>query len=146
MRQMPTEAKNFRRMDKIWRTIMTYVANNRRVVDATDMPNMLQEFQLCNTLLDEIQKGLNDYLEKKRLFLPRGSSSCRTTSCWRSFPRRRDHPESAASLEEMPSKVSSRLRFTNEEEIIGMLSDQEEYVPLSGKITQPTLKGWWRGG
>lgn len=139
MRQMPTEAKNFRRMDKIWRTIMTYVANNRRVVDATDMTNMLQEFLLCNSLLDEIQKGLNDYLEKKRLFFPRF------------FFLSNDELLEILSETKDPQRVQphlkkcfegiNRLRFTNEEEIIGMLSDQEEYVPLSGKIYPADAKG-----
>ncbi|XP_076164105.1 dynein heavy chain 3, axonemal [Ptiloglossa arizonensis] len=139
MRQMPTEAKHFRRMDKIWRGIMTFVANNRRVLDATAMPKMLQEFQLCNMLLDEIQKGLNDYLEKKRLFFPRF------------FFLSNDELLEILSETKDPQRVQphlkkcfegiNRLRFTAEEEIIGMLSDQEEYVPLSGKIYSADAKG-----
>ncbi|XP_043257418.1 dynein axonemal heavy chain 3 [Colletes gigas] len=139
MRQMPTEAQNFRRMDKIWRGIMTYVANNRRVLDATAMPKMLQEFQLCNTLLDVIQKGLNDYLEKKRLFFPRF------------FFLSNDELLEILSETKDPQRVQphlkkcfegiSKLRFTNDEEIIGMISDQEEYVPLSGKIYPADAKG-----
>ncbi|XP_076299082.1 dynein heavy chain 3, axonemal isoform X2 [Lasioglossum baleicum] len=139
MRQMPTEAKNFRRMDKIWRTIMKYVASNRRVLDATDMPKMLNEFKLCNQLLDEIQKGLNDYLEKKRLFFPRF------------FFLSNDELLEILSETKDPQRVQphlkkcfegiSKLRFTAEEEIIGMLSDQEEYVPFSGKIYPADAKG-----
>ncbi|KAJ8664277.1 hypothetical protein QAD02_005939 [Eretmocerus hayati] len=71
MRQMPTEAKNFRIVDKTWRTIMAHVDADHHVLAATDMPNMLKLFRESNMLLEDIQKGLNDYLEKKRLFFPR---------------------------------------------------------------------------
>lgn len=139
MRQMPTEAKNFRRMDKIWRAIMSYVVANKRVLDATGMKNMLQELTLCNTLLDEIQKGLNDYLEKKRLFFPRF------------FFLSNDELLEILSETKDPQRVQphlkkcfegiSRLRFTKDEEIIGILSDEEEYVHLSGKIYPADAKG-----
>ncbi|XP_015175416.1 PREDICTED: dynein heavy chain 3, axonemal [Polistes dominula] len=139
MRQMPTEAKNFRRIDKIWRNIMIYVTNNKRVIDATDMPNMLQEFKLCNTLLEEIQKGLNEYLEKKRLFFPRF------------FFLSNDELLEILSETKDPQRVQphlkkcfegiSKLRFTKDEEIIGMLSREEEYIPFSGKIYPADAKG-----
>ncbi|XP_047365165.1 dynein axonemal heavy chain 3-like isoform X3 [Vespa velutina] len=139
MRQMPTEAKNFRRIDKIWRNIMTYVTNNTRVIDATTKPNMLQEFMLCNTLLEEIQKGLNDYLEKKRLFFPRF------------FFLSNDELLEILSETKDPQRVQphlkkcfegiNKLRFTKEEDIIGMLSSEEEYVPFSGKIYPADAKG-----
>ncbi|KAK2580549.1 hypothetical protein KPH14_007682 [Odynerus spinipes] len=139
MRQMPTEAKNFRRIDKIWRNVMTFVTNNKRVIDATSMPNMLQEFKLCNQLLEEIQKGLNDYLEKKRLFFPRF------------FFLSNDELLEILSETKDPQRVQphlkkcfegiSKLRFTRDQEIIGMLSSEEEYVPLSGKIYPADAKG-----
>ncbi|XP_054015460.1 dynein axonemal heavy chain 3-like [Hylaeus anthracinus] len=139
MRQMPTEANNFRRMDKIWRAIMAYVVNNKRVLDATSLPKMLEQFKLCNTLLDEIQKGLNDYLEKKRLFFPRF------------FFLSNDELLEILSETKDPQRVQphlkkcfegiNKLRFTSEEEIIGMLSDQDEYVPFSGKIYPADAKG-----
>lgn len=42
-----------------------------RVLVATEQPNMLEQLQESNEFLDDIQKGLNTYLEKKRLFFPR---------------------------------------------------------------------------
>ena len=42
-----------------------------KVLVATAQDNMLGRLNESNKLLDEIQKGLNDYLEKKRLFFPR---------------------------------------------------------------------------
>ncbi|KAF3429654.1 hypothetical protein E2986_08409 [Frieseomelitta varia] len=139
MRQMPTEAKHFRRMDKIWRKIMVYAVQNSHVLDATGMPNILEELTLCNTLLEEIQKGLNEYLEKKRLYFPRF------------FFLSNDELLEILSETKDPQRVQphlrkcfegiSKLRFTKEEEIIGMLSDEEEYVPLSGKIYPADAKG-----
>ena len=42
-----------------------------RVLKATGQPNMLVNLHEANGLLGAIMKGLNDYLEKKRLFFPR---------------------------------------------------------------------------
>ncbi|KYN33583.1 Dynein heavy chain 3, axonemal [Trachymyrmex septentrionalis] len=139
MRQLPSESRNFRKLDKIWRNIMLYVFDNKRVLDATAMPNMLKEFKLCNLLLEEIQKGLNEYLEKKRLFFPRF------------FFLSNDELLEILSETKDPQRVQphlrkcfegiSKLRFTKDEEIIGMLSAEEEYVPLSGKIYPADAKG-----
>lgn len=71
MRQMPTEARNFRDVDKEWRTIMAATQKEPLVLKATDYPGLLKKLRYNNALLDDIQRGLNDYLEKKRLFFPR---------------------------------------------------------------------------
>lgn len=71
MRQMPEESRKFKAVDKTWRSVMSITSQDTRVLIATGQPDMLNNLKECNTLLDEIQKGLNDYLEKKRLFFPR---------------------------------------------------------------------------
>ncbi len=42
-----------------------------QVLAATAMPGLLDRLKDSNGLLDKINKGLNAYLEKKRLFFPR---------------------------------------------------------------------------
>lgn len=71
MRQMPTEARNFRDVDKEWKTIMAATMKDPMVLEATDYPGLLKILKYNNVLLEDIQRGLNDYLEKKRLFFPR---------------------------------------------------------------------------
>lgn len=71
MRQMPTEARNFKQVDKTWRAIQHNTIQDTHVLVATEYKHMLQLLKQNNSLLDDIQKGLNDYLEKKRLFFPR---------------------------------------------------------------------------
>lgn len=90
MAQMPEEGRKFGIVDSYWRDIMintvgmTYCvpyplgqfciniqAKDTKVLVATAQSNMLGRLVESNDLLEQIQKGLNDYLEKKRLFFPR---------------------------------------------------------------------------
>lgn len=44
---------------------------DRRVLQSTDYPDLLCIFRTAFVELEKVQKGLNTYLEKKRLFFPR---------------------------------------------------------------------------
>ena len=46
-----------------------------QVLAATSMPSMYDRLKDSNDLLDQINKGLNAYLEKKRLFFSRLADS-----------------------------------------------------------------------
>lgn len=69
--QMPEEGRKFTAVDKTWRDIMKTVEANPRVMSVVEIDKMAERLKKSLILLEQIQKGLNDYLEKKRLFFPR---------------------------------------------------------------------------
>uniref|UniRef100_A0A8C0PMX6 Dynein axonemal heavy chain 12 n=1 Tax=Canis lupus familiaris TaxID=9615 RepID=A0A8C0PMX6_CANLF len=71
MQQMPEEGRQFQTVDRHWRDIMKFCVKDPKVLAATSLTGLLEKLQNCNELLDKIMKGLNAYLEKKRLFFPR---------------------------------------------------------------------------
>uniref|UniRef100_A0A8C9Z1S3 Dynein axonemal heavy chain 3 n=1 Tax=Sander lucioperca TaxID=283035 RepID=A0A8C9Z1S3_SANLU len=66
--QMPEEGRKFAIVDSYWKNI---IVKDTRVLVATGQPNMLERLQESNVFLEDIQKGLNTYLEQKRLYFPR---------------------------------------------------------------------------
>ncbi|KAH1026251.1 hypothetical protein HUJ05_010798 [Dendroctonus ponderosae] len=139
MRQMPTEARHFKTVDRVWRSVQAHTVKDTHVLVATEYKNMLPLLRENNRLLDEIQKGLNDYLEKKRLFFPRF------------FFLSNDELLEILSETKDPLRVQPHLKkcfegiyaldFTKDEEVIGMVSAEKERVTLSSKIIPAEAKG-----
>ncbi|ESO88893.1 hypothetical protein LOTGIDRAFT_125424 [Lottia gigantea] len=69
--QIPVEGKMFEEVDEHWKTIMTKAVEDTSALVVVGQDEMLEKLQHSESMLDDIQKGLNDYLEKKRLFFPR---------------------------------------------------------------------------
>ncbi|CAK0848815.1 unnamed protein product [Prorocentrum cordatum] len=70
-RQMPGESKRFEGANTLWRTTMKLAVENPNMLDISDIEGLLPGFTKANQELELIQKGLNDYLETKRLAFPR---------------------------------------------------------------------------
>jgi len=68
---MPEEGRKFSQVDKIWRDIMKNVYADPHVLSVVAIEKMLERLKKSYGLLELIQIGLNDYLERKRLFFPR---------------------------------------------------------------------------
>lgn len=55
----------------MWREIMKAAYSEPRVLDVITIEKMLDRLRKSNNLLEMVQRGLNAYLEKKRLYFPR---------------------------------------------------------------------------
>uniref|UniRef100_A0A4W6EFX0 Dynein axonemal heavy chain 3 n=1 Tax=Lates calcarifer TaxID=8187 RepID=A0A4W6EFX0_LATCA len=137
--QMPEEGRKFGIVDSYWKNIIAEAVKDTRVLVATGQPNMLERLQESNVFLDDIQKGLNTYLEKKRLYFPRF------------FFLSNDELLEILSQTKDPLCVQphlkkcfegiAKLEFTEDMEIIGMISSEKETVPFTEKIYPAQAKG-----
>ncbi len=71
MKQIPTEGAAFRSMDSTWRRIMEEVRRQPLMMDVADVPGLLEDLVACNQSLDVVEKGLNDFLDTKKMAFPR---------------------------------------------------------------------------
>ncbi|XP_076154944.1 dynein axonemal heavy chain 3 [Alosa pseudoharengus] len=137
--QMPEEGRKFGIVDSYWKDIIAEAVKDTRVLVATGQPNMLARLQESNLFLEDIQKGLNTYLEQKRLFFPRF------------FFLSNDELLEILSETKDPLRVQPHLKkcfegiakldFTPDMEIVGMISSEKETVPFSEKIYPAQAKG-----
>ena len=70
-KQIPTEAAAFNTMDSTWRRIMDVVQAAPKAVDAPNVENLLEDLDESNRQLDIVEKGLNDFLDTKKMAFPR---------------------------------------------------------------------------
>lgn len=71
VKQMPEEGQKFSQVDTAFTDLMAQVVAKPSVIPVAQDEDHLDTLVHCNKLLDEVQKGLAAYLEKKRLYFPR---------------------------------------------------------------------------
>ncbi|XP_071815449.1 dynein axonemal heavy chain 3-like isoform X3 [Apostichopus japonicus] len=138
-RQIPVEGHMFTEVDDRWKQIMTTSVLNTKAMVVTSQKEMLEKLQYSESLLETIQRGLNDYLEKKRLFFPRF------------FFLSNDELLEILSETKDPLRVQphlkkcfegiAQLKFTIEKEIVAMESAEKEEVALCKSIIPAEANG-----
>jgi dynein heavy chain len=71
MKQLPSENKKFKAVDKKWKECMTQTTEDPNALRACTREGLLQKFQDSNAALEIVQRGLRDYLESKRAVFAR---------------------------------------------------------------------------
>jgi dynein heavy chain len=144
MRQMPSEGKRFVSVNKTWKDIMAYTVKDPQVLNVCEMPNLLTLLKDSNVELELIQKGLNQYLEVKRLFFPR-FFFLSNDEMLEILSETRDPTRVQPHLKKCFEGIDT-LQFNSSLDILGMYSSAKEFIafqtPISTVETQGAVEKW----
>ena len=139
MKQMPIEGRNFKEVDRAWKNLMIKINENPAALTVMEIEELGEILNGANTKLEQVQKGLNDYLESKRKLFPRF------------FFLSNDELLEILSETKEPLKVQPHLKkcfegiasleFDEEKKIHGMYSSEKEHVPFKNIIDPIASRG-----
>ncbi len=142
MRQLPVEASRFKGVDAMWRFTMSGAHQNPNfMVQTNPTKNLEEKMKASNANLEEIQKGLSDYLETKRLYFPR-FFFLSNDELLEILSQTKEPRAVQAHLNKAFEGISS-CRFTDDLKITHIISGEGEEVKLNVPVDTeaPAYKG-----
>lgn len=71
LKSLSVEGSKFKVVDELWREVTATFSKELLIRDITRNKKIVPCLKLCHAHLEVVQKGLNSYLEAKRLNFPR---------------------------------------------------------------------------
>ncbi|XP_027011591.1 dynein axonemal heavy chain 1 isoform X2 [Tachysurus fulvidraco] len=139
--QLPVEGKRYQTMERTWRKVMKAAHDNRQVIELCPDQRLLNNLRECNKLLEQVQKGLSEYLETKRGAFPR-FYFLSDDELLEILSQTKDPTAVQPHLRKCFENIA-RLKFQPDLEITHMYSGEGEEVQLSVSV-QPigNIEDW----
>ncbi|SCU71162.1 Cytoplasmic dynein 2 heavy chain (DYNC2H1), putative [Trypanosoma equiperdum] len=142
--QLPRLTKLFDRVDKTWRRVMGTVHHQPNVLDfCIGTSKLLESLRESNRILEEVQRGLNDYLAEKRQSFPR--------FYFLSDEELLEILSQSKEVRRIDAHISKlfefiqRLSWTENNEINGFFSGEGEHVPSVNVVYPEGNVEMWLG-
>ena len=144
VKQMPVEGEKFKSVDQMYRNVVDATAKNPSAIQCGRDETRLQSLEAANTLLDEIQRGLQSYLELKRIAFPRFfflSNDEMLEILSETKDPRRVQPHLRKCFEGIDSVTFEKNEEDDREYIVAMNSVEGEEVPFNTFIEPAKANG-----
>ena len=144
VKQMPVEGEKFKSVDQMYRNVVDATAKNPSAIQCGRDETRLQSLEAANKLLDEIQRGLQSYLELKRIAFPRFfflSNDEMLEILSETKDPHRVQPHLRKCFEGIDSVTFERNEKDDREYIVAMNSVEGEEVPFNTFIEPAKANG-----
>jgi dynein heavy chain len=138
-KQMPKEAERFLKVDTVFRSTVTRCLENPKALVFTRTEGLLDSLRESFDLLELINKGLNAYLEQKRLYFPR-FFFLSNDELLEILAETKDPLRVQPHLKKCFEAVA-KLQFDDNLVIHGMISGESELVPWPRTLNPAEARG-----
>lgn len=128
MRQLPAEGKRFEKVDGMWRKALGEAREQPHALTFCRKRDLLSMFREGNRLLDQVQKGLSDYLETKRQGFSR-FYFLSNDELLEILSQTKDPRAVQPYLKKCFENIDA-IEFASSLEMLGMYSGEKEYIPF----------------
>lgn len=132
MKQLPLEGKKFNQVDKTWRQAMKSAKQNPEVLTFADNESLLNNFKSSGATLEQVQKGLSDYLNQKRSAFARFYFLA-DDELLQILSQTKDPTAVQPHLKKCFDNIA-KAEFDENNIIRGMYSSKGEYIPFVEEI------------